>query len=305
VRRAAPWLGATTFLVVFGAAVAIAVLLPSCSSGPSPVVIGSKNFTEQVLLGELLAQVLEARGVPVERRLNLGGSFICHQALQTGNLDMYVEYTGTALTAILKQPFEQDRNEAYARVRAAYEEQYGLAWSRPLGFENTFALIVRPSYAERLGIHAISDVQDHRDTIRFGSGHEFLEREDGYRGLSQAYQLELAIPPRGMELGLVYQALVEEQVDVVVGNSTDGLIDKFGLLVLEDDRRFFPPYDAAIVYRPDAVERHPVVEQALHSLEGSIDESTMRALNARVDDEGRAPSAVVEDFLESSGLGSP
>jgi len=244
----------------------------SCSgSGSRPIVVGSKNFTEQIILGELLAQLLEARGVDVDRRLNLGGSFICHQALVSGSLDVYIEYTGTALTAILKEPFQYDAKEVYEHVRRVYREKFGLEWSAPLGFNNTFALVMRPAQAEELGIRRISDLKAHEATIRPGSGHEYLEREDGHRGLTKAYGLEFAHPARGMELGLIYQALVEGQVDVIAANSTDGLIEKFGLVVLEDDRHFFPPYYAAAVSRPDAVERRPELADVLSEPEGSLD----------------------------------
>ena len=208
----------------------------ACSGGPRPVVVGSKNFTEQVILGEIVAQLLEAHDVPVDRRLNLGGSFICHQALVSGGLDIYVEYTGTALTAILRQPFDYDAQKVYDRVRDVYRDDLNLEWSAPLGFNNTFAIIMTRARAGELGATKISDLAEHQTTIRPGAGHEFLEREDGLRGLTEAYELEFSIAPRGMELGLVYQALVEGQVDFVAGNSTDGLIEKFNLVVLEDDR---------------------------------------------------------------------
>lgn len=271
-------------------------LFASC--GPRPVVVGSKNFSEQVILGELLAQLLEARGVPVDRRLNLGGSFICHRALLSGDLDVYVEYTGTALTAILKEPVSHDPEAVFQRVRQAYRAQFGIEWTEPLGFANTFALLMRPELAERLGVRAISDLKSHEDSLRPGAGHEFLEREDGFRGLASAYGLEFRNPPRGIELGLVYRALMEDQVDFIVASSTDGLIEKFGLVVLEDDLQFFPPYDAAAVYRPDAVERVPELAEVLRLLEGRIDESTMRRLNREVDDESRGARDVVREFLK-------
>jgi glycine betaine/choline ABC-type transport system substrate-binding protein len=265
--------------------------------GQRPLVVGSKNFSEQVILGELLAQLLEARGVPVDRRLNLGGSFICHRALLSGDLDVYVEYSGTALTAILKEPVSHDPDVVFQRVRQAYRSQFGLEWTEPLGFENTFALLMRPELAQRLGVRTISDLKAHQGSLRPGAGHEFLEREDGYRGLTSAYGLAFRNPPRGIEVGLVYRALMEGQVDFIVGSSTDGLIEKFGLVVLEDDLRFFPPYDAAPVYRPDAVERVPELAEVLRLLEGAIDESTMRRLNRQVDDEGRGARDVVREFL--------
>jgi glycine betaine/choline ABC-type transport system substrate-binding protein len=224
----------------------------SLGCGRSVVVVGSKNFSEQVILGEIVALLLEERGLIVDRRLNLGGSFICHAAVESGQMDVYVEYTGTALTAILRQPVLHDPEEVYEKVKEEYRERYGLAWGPPLGFNNTYAMAMRSDHASRLGINRISDLASHLDTIRTGFGHEFLERQDGYPGLTEAYGLDFAIPPRGMELGLIYQALAEEKVDLIAGSSTDGLIEKLGLSVLEDDRGFFPPYYAAPVYRTTA-----------------------------------------------------
>ncbi len=280
---------------------------PACDS-ERPVVVGSKNFTEQVILGEMLAQLLEARGVPVDRRLNLGGTFICHQAIVAGDLDLYVEYTGTALTAILKEEASRDAEATYRRVREVYEKDFGLAWSEPLGFDNTFAIVMKPETAERLSIRTISDLKPHQTELRLGVGHEFFEREDGLRGLVEAYDLKLEMPPQGIELGLIYQALTEGEVDFVAGNATDGLIAKFGLTVLEDDRSYFPPYDAAAVYRPSTAERVPALAEVLRLLEGSLDETVMRNLNRRVDDEGRAAAEVVASFIAErrwAGRGSP
>jgi glycine betaine/choline ABC-type transport system substrate-binding protein len=274
-------------------------MLAACST-ERRVVVGSKNFTEQVILGEMLAQLLEARKVPVDRRLNLGGTFICHRALVSGDIDVYVEYTGTALTAILKEKATGDAEATYRRVREAYQSDLGLAWTEPFGFDNTFAIAMKPETAERLGVRRISDLKAHPE-LRAGVGHEFFEREDGYRGLVAAYDLDLDEPPRGIELGLIYQALTEDQVDFVVGNATDGLIAKFGLTVLEDDRSFFPPYDAAAVYRPSTAERVPALAEVLHLLEGGLDEAAMRDLNRRVDDEGVPAAEVVSSFLAERG----
>jgi glycine betaine/choline ABC-type transport system substrate-binding protein len=265
------------------------------------VVVGSKNLTEQVILGEMLAQLLEARKVSVERRLNLGGTFICHRALLAGDLDVYVEYTGTALTAILKEKVMHDAGAVYRRVREVYEKDLGLAWTEPLGFDNTFAIAMRPEKANELGIRTISDLKQHEKTLRAGMGHEFLEREDGFRGFLLAYDLDFAAPPRGIELGLIYQALMEGEVDFVVGSATDGLIEKFGLTVLEDDRAYFPPYDAAAVYRPSTAERVPALADVLRLLEGALNEATMRRLNREVDDEGRPAAEVVASFLKERG----
>ena len=272
-------------------------------SQPQTIVVGSKNFTEQVILGELIAQLLEVEGVPVERRLNLGGSFICHSALRNGSMDVYVEYTGTALNAILKEPVMHDAQAVYDRVKETYRSSFDLEWAAPLGFNNTYAMTMRPQQASELGITRLSDLKPHIDIIRPGAGHEFLEREDGFPGLVAAYELPFKNEPRGMELGLIYQALVEGEVDLVAGNSTDGLIEKFDLIVLEDDRRFFPPYDAAPVYRPDAVERQPALGAVLERLAGAIDEATMRRLNRQVDNDGRSAQEVVAEFIREKGWG--
>jgi glycine betaine/choline ABC-type transport system substrate-binding protein len=274
-------------------------------TGVRPVVVGSKNFTEQVILGEILAQLLEARNVPVERRLNLGGTLICHRAILAGDLDVYVEYTGTALTAILKEPVSHDASAVYRQVRETYRRDLGLAWTDPLGFENTFAIAMKPETAKTLGIRTISDLKARGEALRPGAGHEFLEREDGFRGLVEAYDLEFTHRPRGIELGLLYQALMEGEVDFVVGSATDGLIEKFALTVLDDDRSYFPPYDAAAVYRPSTVEREPALAQVLELLEGNLDEAAMRSLNRRVDDEGRTAAEAASSFLEQRGWVTP
>ncbi len=266
-----------------------------------PVVVGSKNFTEQVILGEMIALMLEEEGLSVDRKLNLGGSFICHNALTTGQMDVYVEYTGTALTAILKEEAIHDPSEVYHRVTEEYERRFGLAWGPPLGFNNTYALAMRTDEALRLGIRTISDLIQHQGTIRTGFGHEFLEREDGFPGLVAAYGLDFALPPGGMELGLIYQALMENEVDLIAGSSTDALIEKFGLVVLEDDRGFFPPYFAAPVYRPQAAEMYPALVNVMQKLGGGIDEASIRTLNLAVDGERRAERQVAYEFLIEKG----
>ena len=267
----------------------------------SAVVVGSKNFSEQVILGEIVALLLEDRGLSVERRLNLGGSFICHSAMESGQMDVYIEYTGTALTAILREPVLHYPDEVYRRVQEAYRERYGLAWGPSLGFNNTYAMAMRAEHARSLGLSRISDLAAHVKSIRTGFGHEFLERLDGYRGFTKAYGLDFAIAPRGMEFGLIYQALVEEKVDLIAGNSTDGLIEKFDLAVLEDDQRFFPPYYAAPVYRPETAEAHPAFREVIQMLGGAIDESSIRSMNRAVDNDRRRASDVAKEFLVGKG----
>jgi glycine betaine/choline ABC-type transport system substrate-binding protein len=284
------------------AAAVIALLLassaPGClRTGPRPIVVGSKNFTEQVILAEILARAIEAEaGLPVDRRVNLGGTLICHRALVKGELDLYVEYTGTALTAVLGEPPSRDPGEVRRRVREEYARRFDLEWLPPLGFDNTFAIVVRGEDARRLNLRAISDLAPHAGTWRPGFGYEFSERPDGYAGLIGAYGLRFASPPRTMDLGLIYRALRERQVDVVAGNATDGAIAALDLVVLEDDRGYFPPYEAAAVVGRDLGRRHPRAYEAARGLSGTISAEAMRRMNRAVDVEKRSVREVVEEW---------
>jgi osmoprotectant transport system substrate-binding protein len=276
---------------------ALALLAAGCR-GEERVIVGSKNFTEQRILGELLAQSLEAAGMPVERRLDLGGTFVCDAALRAGQIDVYVEYTGTALTAILKEPVEADATHVLARVRAAYAP-LGLAWTDPLGFDNSFALIVRGDEPAATTVRTISEAVPGARAWRAGFGYEFAQRSDGFPALVRTYGLAFK-EVRTMDLGLLYRALTERQVDVVAGNATDGLIDALHLIALEDDRRCFPPYEAAPVVREATLARHPALRAALQRLGGSLSAATMRRLNHAVDGEHRDPAAVVRAHLAGS-----
>lgn len=274
-----------------------ALLILSCGRGEEkPIVVGSKNFTESVILGELLAQKLEAAGCKVERRLNMGGTFVADSAIRSGAIDTYVEYSGTALAAILKQPASSDRAAVDAAVSAAYAK-LGLRWAPPLGFDNTFAMIVRKSDAERFGLRNISDLTRVASTIRPGFGYEFTERADGWVGLQKAYELRVATPPRSMDLGLTYKALTSNEVDLIAGSVTDGLIESLGLVILADDRGYFPPYDAVVVRRNDIDERCSGASAALDSLRGALDDAAMRRLNYEVDGRKRDVAEVVREQL--------
>jgi glycine betaine/choline ABC-type transport system substrate-binding protein len=272
-------------------------LAASCAKADR-IVIGSKNFTEQVILGELLAQQIErTTSLAVDRRLNLGGTFICHQALVAGQIDAYVEYTGTALTAILKKPVLTDAKQAYETVRREYAEPFKAEWTEPLGFNNTFVIVVRGEDAEKLHLKTISDAVPYALKWTAGFGYEFIEREDGFPGLSKLYNLNLPAPPRVMDLGLTYRALADRQVDVIAGNSTDGLIDTLHLFALEDDRHYFPPYDAVPILRDEVARKHPEVRKAFAALAGKITETDMRRMNYQVDGEHRDVPTVVREFL--------
>jgi glycine betaine/choline ABC-type transport system substrate-binding protein len=279
--------------------IGFAVLLPACSNSPK-IVVGSKNFTEQVILGELIAQQIERRtNIPVERKLNLGGTLICHEALAAGQIDTYVEYTGTGLTAILKEPPSNDASRVLETVRTLYKTRFGIEWTEPLGFNNTFAIIVRKADAEALNLKTISDAAPQTAKWTAGFGYEFMEREDGFAGLAKIYSLRFPGQPRVMDLGLTYKAVAERQVDVIAGNSTDGLIDALSLTVLEDDKRYFPPYDAVPLVRDATVMKHPEVREALRELGGKISEEQMRRMNYAVDGEHKDVKEVVKQFLES------
>ncbi len=282
---------------------ALALLTASCGSRRNRIVIGSKNFTEQLILGELLAQQLEHRtGLAVERRFYLAGTYICQQALLAGRIDMYVEYTGTALTAILKQKPSSDHQDVYERVRQGYARQFGLAVGEPLGFDNSFAIVIRGEDARRLNLHTISQAAQYAPQWRPGFGYEFMERPDGYAGLARTYGLRFAAPPRIMDLGLLYRALQGKEVDIVAGSATDGLISALGFVVLEDDRHYFPPYDAVPIVREQVLREHPEVRTALAALAGKITEEDMRRMNYAVDGEHRDATQVVAEFLREKKL---
>ena len=265
--------------------------------------IGSKFFTEQVILAELLAQHIEARtGIHVERKTNLGGTLLCQRALEAGQLDLYVEYTGTALTAILNKTPSGDSHSVYRSVKQAYAERFNLEVTEPLGFENTFAMVVRGDDAQRFGLRNISDLLPLARNWRVGVGYEFLERPDGFRGWTERYGLHFAAQPSVMDLGLIYRALVDKKVDIVAGNSTDGLIDSLHLVALADDRHYFPPYDAVPIVRRDTLAKFPQLRPALSDLSGKISEEEMRHLNAEVDAAQHDAAAVVRAFRTAKGL---
>ncbi len=280
--------------------VAAAAFLVACG-GRDRIVIGSKNFTESDLLAELVAQHIERRtALPVERRLHLGGTFVCHAAIVAGELALYVEYTGTALTAVLKRPPIADRDSVYRAVAAEYRERFGLVWTEPFGFNNTFAIVVRRADAERYGLRRISDLARVAPRWRAGFGPEFLDRPDGYAGLIRTYGLRFAAPPTAMDLGLTYRALAEGKVDVIAGNSTDGTIQALDLVALEDDRGYFPPYEAAPVIRRAVLERYPAVRAALAELGGRISDAEMRRLNALAEVDGQDITLIARGWLQAN-----
>jgi osmoprotectant transport system substrate-binding protein len=287
----------------FLAGLAATAMLAGCRPRSSGITIGSKNFTEQLILGELLAQVLEPV-VPegVERRFYLAGSYICHQSLLAGRIDMYVEYTGTAMAAILKEKNPPQGHAAvFDLVKREYARRFGLVVLPSLGFDNSFAIVMRGADIRRFGIARLSQLAPFAPQLRMGVGYEFLERPDGFQGLVKRYGLNFAEAPRVMDLGLMYRALQSRQVDVVAGSNTDGLIVALGLVVLEDDLGYFPPYDAVPIVRPHSLQQ-PGVAAALERLSGRISAEDMRRMNYAVDGEKKDAAVVVREFIAQKRL---
>ena len=287
-----------TFALLLGTALVVAC-------GPARenrIVVGSKNFTEQLVLGELIAQQIENKThLPVERRFYLAGTYICQQAILAGRIDIYPEYTGTALTAILKDNLKASRQQVYELVKSEYDKRFHLAVGSPLGFDDTFAIEIRGEDARRLGLKTLSQAAAYTPQWRAGFGYEFMERPDGYKGWVAAYGLHFAASPQIMDLGLLNRALKDKQVDLVAGNMTDGLIPTLDLVVLEDDRHYFPPYEAVTVTRQEVLAHHPEVGLALDGLAGKISDDDMRQLNYAVDGEHRDVKQVVQEFLRKKG----
>jgi osmoprotectant transport system permease protein len=265
------------------------------------VTIGSKNFTEQVILGELLAQRIERdTAFKVRRQFNLGGTFVLHKALSKGQIDGYIEYTGTAWTAILKQAPIVDASQVLEQAKQMYQSKFAITVFPPLGFDNTFAVLVLSSDAQRHQLHSISDLLPFASKFQAAFGFEFLNREDGFAGLSRRYGLVFDKPPKEMDLGLTYRALAEGQVDVIAGNSTDGQIPALKLAQLADDKQYFPPYQAVPVFNTASLEKHPQLVGVIESLAGSLNSATMQELNRQVDLEHRSPAEVVRNYLFNS-----
>jgi osmoprotectant transport system permease protein len=296
-RRRSPRIAVALGLIV--ALSAGAAVWASRSGSTRDVIVGSKNFTEQIVLGELIAQVLERQGLTVERRFNLGGTAIAHEALISGGIDTYVEYSGTSLTAIFNLPRSRDPNQVFTQVRERYASLGVTAMPR-LGYNNTFAMLVRAADAERLGLRTIGDLNKFAG-VRAGFGYEFLERPDGFKGLSAAYGLRIAGQPRIMDLNLIYRAVASNDIDVTAGDATSGQIASLNLAVLEDDRRYFPAYEAVPLVRADVLLRFPQIGEALGRLEGAVTDAEMRRMNYAVDGEKQEPSRVARAFLDKIG----
>jgi osmoprotectant transport system substrate-binding protein len=319
-----PWVVGVRRLTSAAAVCSIAMLAGCAPPRSSRITIGAKNFTEQVVLGELVAQEIEAvfaqEGEPayrVERRFYLAGSYLCQQALVSGRIDGYVEYTGTALTAILKQPLppvgQRDAATVDGIITRLYKQRYKVEVGPGLGFEDTFAMVVRGDDARRLRVKTISDVARSQSASavgdppsggieRLGVGYEFEERPDGLKGLEAAYGLKFGGSPRVMDLGLLYRALASHQVDMVAGNSTDGPIRALGFAVMADDKHYFPPYEAVPLVREDSIARHPQIQTAIDRLAGKVSADEVQEMNDAVDAQHRDVADVVREFRKGKGL---
>ncbi|HLU34820.1 MAG TPA: glycine betaine ABC transporter substrate-binding protein [Thermomicrobiales bacterium] len=298
---------------------ALTTVVPSAAvlAQDKPTVgVGSKDFTESIILAHICGDLLEDAGYGVDRQINLGGTVVAHEATVNGDIDLYVEYTGTGLLAILGMELpEMDRDAeasaspaagagkdpVYDIVAEAYPEQFGLEWLEPWGFNNTYVMAVRRETADELGITTISDLEGHAGDMIVGGTQEFLIRPDGLPGLEELYGLSFG-DALGLDPGLVYSALVEGEVDIVSATATDGRIPALDLVALEDDLGFFPPYYAAPVVRQDLLEEAPEVRDILNQLAGQIDDTRMAELNFQVDDGGAEPSDVARQFLIDEGL---
>jgi glycine betaine/choline ABC-type transport system substrate-binding protein len=280
-----------------------AALLAGCSSPRHTITVGSKNFTEQLVLGEIAAQHLENRlKITVERRLNLGGTMLAHEAIVAGQIDLYPEYTGTALMSVLRLPPEYEPGLVADRVRKEYERRFRLVWMPPLGFENGFAIVVRGADARAARLETLSDASKYTPGWRLGTGYEFSSRPDGYPALIKTYKLPISSPPKTMDLGLVYRALEADEINMAAGSETDGMLSKLDVKVLRDDKRAFPPYQAAFIVRQETLAARPAIREALAELSGKLTAPAMRALNYEVDGKHTPVPSVARGFLKQSGL---
>lgn len=281
---------------------AAAVVLGGCSKKGS-VTVGSKDFSENIVLAEMFAQLIEKHSdLTVSRKLNMGGTFICFEAIQKGDIDLYPDYTGTGLTAQLKMDVITDPDEAYRVVSEEFHKRFAIKWLEPFGFNNTYALAVTDEVARQYGIETYSDLVSVSENLVFGAEHEFFDRQDGYDGLVAAYGFKFKGEPKKMNVSLKYQAIGNGDMDVTDAFSTDGAIKQYNLKVLVDDKQFFPPYYAAPIVRESTLEKYPELEGILNKLGGKIDEAAMTELNYKIDVEGQDVEKVAKDFLTANGL---
>jgi osmoprotectant transport system substrate-binding protein len=278
------------------------LLLTGCTTKRG-IVVGSKNFTEQVILGEIIAQHIENRlHLPVDRKLNLGGTLLAHQALLSKEISMYPEYTGTAFTNVLKESGVTDPAVVLDRVRIQYSTGMQIEWLDPLGFDSSFAMAVRGEDARARHLETLSDAANDPTGFSLGAGYEFLTRPDGFAAVNSKYSIRWTATSKSMDLGLLYTALTQKQVSMVAGNTTDGVLSKLDIKVLTDDKHAFPPYQACVAVRADVLAANPDLRKTLSELSGRIPQDVMRGLNYSVDVEHKPVRDIARDFLKSAGL---
>ena len=290
-------------LILISALLVMTLALSGCGGEKKSVVIGTKDFSENIILGEMFAQLIEANtDIEVNRKLNMGGTFVCFEAIKNGDIDIYPEYTGTGLTAQLKMDVITDADEAYQVVADEFDKQFDIKWLSPLGLNNTYTLAVTEEVAEEYGLETFSDLAAVSENLVFGSDHEFFNRQDGFEGLAETYGMAFKGDPKKMQIALKYQAIGNGDMDVTNAFATDGQILQYNLKILEYDKNFFPPYYLAPIVRNETLEKYPELEEVLNMLAGLVDDATMTELNYRVDVEGESIEAVATDFLTEAGL---
>ena len=287
---------------VLAAALGLSIMLSGCGAS-NTITVGSKDFTESIVLGEIFAQLIEAKtGLKVSRKLNMGGTFVNFEAIKNGQIDLYAEYTGTALTAQLEMDVISDQDEAYRVVAEAFDSQFDIKWLEPLGLNNTYAIAVTDAAHQEYGLNTISDLAAVAPDLVFGAEHEFFNRQDGFEGLVDLYGLTFKGEPQKMNISLKYQAIGNGDMDVTDVFATDAQILRYNLKILEDDKNFFPPYYAAPIVRNETLAAHPELEEILNSLAGLINDDVMTQLNYQIDVENKDAAVVAKEFLESNGL---
>lgn len=290
-------------MIMIAALLVMTLALSGCGGDKKSVVIGSKDFSESIILGEMFAQLIENNtDIEVVRKLNMGGTFVCFEAIKNGDIDIYPEYTGTGLTAQLKMDVITDSEEAYRVVAEEFNKQFNIKWLSPLGLNNTYTLAVTQEVVEEYGVETFSDLAAVSEDLIFGAEHEFFNRQDGFEGLVDAYGMEFAGEPKKMQVALKYQAIGNGDMDVTDAFATDGQIIQYNLKILEDDKGFFPPYYVAPIVKNETLEQFPELEGVLDMLAGLVDDATMTELNYRVDVEGESAETVATDFLTNAGL---
>ena len=290
----------TRILII--ALIVISVTMVGCSRKDT-ITIGSKDFSENMILGEMFAQIIEANSdIKVNRKLNLGGTFVCFEAIKNGDIDIYPEYTGTGLTAQLKMDVISDAEETYNIVSDEFDKQFKITWLKPLGFNNTYTLAVTKEVYEKYAVETYSDLATVSSELVFGAEHEFFDRQDGFDGLVEAYDMKFKGDPMKMNVALKYQAIGNGNMDVTDAFATDGAIKQYELKILIDDKGFFPPYYAAPIIRNKTLDKYPELKDTLNKLAGAIDDQAMTDLNYKVDVEGKDIAKVAKEFLQDKGF---